>query len=184
MKHPDAAAHTSFSRPFRFRSFFVCFVVLLLAVFTLFQTGERVVKADKNGGQENLKIIRESDKSNIESSGNAATPLSAILNIDGTIKKGSVGSFDPKGFQMSYGPNGEPRFLPVDGANDQRPDGGCSDGWDGRFGLPGTNGPVYASAVDAAGNLYVGGDFTLVGTVVASRIAKWDGTRWSALGEG
>ena len=45
MKHPDAVAHTSFSRPFRFRSFFVCLVVLLLAVFTLFQTGERVVKA-------------------------------------------------------------------------------------------------------------------------------------------
>ena len=48
MKHPDAAAHTSFSRPFRFRSFFVCLVVLLLAVFTLFQTGERVAKADTN----------------------------------------------------------------------------------------------------------------------------------------
>ena len=155
-----------------------------MAVFTLFQTGERVVKADKNGGQENLQLVRESDKSNSESSGNAATPLSAILNIDGTIKKGSVGSFDPKGFQMSYAPNGEPRFLPVDGSNDQRPDGGCSDGWDDRFALPGTNSSVFASAVDAAGNLYVGGGFTVAGNVVANRIAKWNGTSWSALGTG
>ena len=45
MKHPNAAPHTLFSGQFRLRSFFVCFVALLLAVFTLSQTGERVVKA-------------------------------------------------------------------------------------------------------------------------------------------
>jgi len=32
--------------------------------------------------------------------------------------------------------------------------------------------------------LYVGGDFTLAGDVPASRIAKWDGNQWSALGSG
>ncbi len=110
MKKVYAAFHGTVVRRLHVRSFFGGIVVLFLAVFTLFQSGERVVKADKNGGQESLQIIRESDKTNIESSGNATTPLSAILNIDGTIKKGSIGSFDPKGFQMSYGPTGDLSF--------------------------------------------------------------------------
>jgi len=33
-------------------------------------------------------------------------------------------------------------------------------------------------------DLYVGGDFTMAGGVVANRIAKWDGSRWWALGDG
>ena len=181
MKHSNAAAHTSFSRHFRFRSFFVCFVVLLLAVFTLFQTSERVAKADRS--METVAYFTNSQPDR-ESQSNDATPLSAILNIDGTIRKGSIGSFDPKGFQMSYGPKGEPRFLPVDGANDQRPEGSCSDGWDDRFPIPGTNGVVSASVIDAGGNLYVGGGFTAAGNVFANQIAKWDGTSWSPLGTG
>jgi uncharacterized delta-60 repeat protein len=51
-------------------------------------------------------------------------------------------------------------------------------------GMPGTNGAVYAILADGGGNLYIGGDFTYVGTVAANRIAKWDGTAWSALGSG
>ena len=42
----------------------------------------------------------------------------------------------------------------------------------------------YALAVDGAGNLYAGGDFTTAGGVVANNIAKWDGTAWSPLGSG
>lgn len=38
-------------------------------------------------------------------------------------------------------------------------------------------------AVDG-GNLYVGGSFTNVGGVAACNIAKWDGSKWSALGTG
>ena len=38
--------------------------------------------------------------------------------------------------------------------------------------------------VDGSGNVYVGGDFTFVGTVPANNIAKWDGRAWSALGPG
>ncbi len=34
------------------------------------------------------------------------------------------------------------------------------------------------------GNLYVGGDFRFAGGVAANHVAKWDGTRWSALGQG
>ncbi len=51
-------------------------------------------------------------------------------------------------------------------------------------GIVGPNGTVYAMAVDGNGNLYVGGYFSMVGTVAASCIAKWDGTTWSALGLG
>jgi len=50
--------------------------------------------------------------------------------------------------------------------------------------LPGANGTVNAIAVDGSGNLYVGGTFDIVGTVVANSIAKWDGSAWSALGSG
>ena len=43
---------------------------------------------------------------------------------------------------------------------------------------------VYAAAMDNAGNLYVGGDFTVAGDVPANNIAKWNGSSWSALGSG
>ena len=51
-------------------------------------------------------------------------------------------------------------------------------------GIPGANSTVRAMVVDGSGNLYVGGDFPLIGTVVANRIAKWNGSAWSALGSG
>ena len=51
-------------------------------------------------------------------------------------------------------------------------------------GLPGANDAVRAIAVDTNGNVYVGGDFTFIGTVGANYIAKWDGSAWSALGSG
>jgi hypothetical protein len=50
--------------------------------------------------------------------------------------------------------------------------------------MMGANGAVRAAVVDAAGNLYVGGDFTIVGDAFANRVAKWDGSRWWALGSG
>jgi hypothetical protein len=56
--------------------------------------------------------------------------------------------------------------------------------WTGLGGLPGANGFVLASVVDGAGNLYIGGEFTEVGAVVATNIAKWNGSAWSALGSG
>lgn len=46
-------------------------------------------------------------------------------------------------------------------------------------------GGVYSLAFDQAGNLYAGGSFTLMGGVASTvRIAKWDGSAWSALGTG
>ena len=48
----------------------------------------------------------------------------------------------------------------------------------------GLNGTVFALATDASGNLYAGGAFTTAGGVTVNRIAKWDGSTWSALGSG
>jgi hypothetical protein len=51
-------------------------------------------------------------------------------------------------------------------------------------GVPGANGQVLAIVVDDSGNVCVGGGFTIIGTVLANHIAKWDGSAWSALGSG
>ena len=51
-------------------------------------------------------------------------------------------------------------------------------------GIPGANGVVWAMALDGNDNVYVGGTFSIIGTVAANNIAKWDGSAWSALGSG
>lgn len=51
-------------------------------------------------------------------------------------------------------------------------------------GFNGADGIVYATAVDSSGNLYIGGSFSAAGDVVASNIAEWNGSVWSALGSG
>jgi hypothetical protein len=50
--------------------------------------------------------------------------------------------------------------------------------------MPGTDGQVNAAVVDGSGNLYIGGQFTIAGGVIASNIANWNGSSWSALGSG
>jgi len=56
--------------------------------------------------------------------------------------------------------------------------------WISMGGFPGTDSAVRAAVVDGSGNLYIGGDFTAAGGVVANGIAKWDGSSWSDLGGG
>ena len=51
-------------------------------------------------------------------------------------------------------------------------------------GVTGASAVVWAAIIDGSGNLYIGGQFTLVGTVPANRVAKWNGSAWSALGTG
>jgi hypothetical protein len=46
-----------------------------------------------------------------------------------------------------------------------------------------SKGTVYALAVSGS-TLYVAGSFSYAGQVAANNIAKWDGTRWSAMGTG
>lgn len=53
------------------------------------------------------------------------------------------------------------------------------------LGTGATGGTPQTMAVDALGNLYVGGTFTGMGGVANTRnIAKWNGSAWSALGTG
>lgn len=56
--------------------------------------------------------------------------------------------------------------------------------WDPRFGFQGIgNGQPYAAVADGA-DLFVGGSFTTVSQLPANNIARWDGQRWHALGDG
>ena len=50
-------------------------------------------------------------------------------------------------------------------------------------GINGVGGTVNAIGIDASDNIYVGGIFTRLGdnTTVANRVAKWNGSAWSAL---
>lgn len=53
--------------------------------------------------------------------------------------------------------------------------------------LPGLNGPAYCAAVydDGSGlSLYVGGSFSVAGTVRAGNLARWDGLRWHPVIDG
>lgn len=64
---------------------------------------------------------------------------------------------------------------------------GCQPGWADRFNAGDLNGEVRTMVVwdDGSGPaLYVGGSFTLAGGALASRVAKWDGERWSKVGLG
>jgi hypothetical protein len=63
--------------------------------------------------------------------------------------------------------------------------------WDGTAwhaltsgGVAGTDNEVYNMAFDAAGNLYVVGQFANAGAGAAIGVAMWDGANWSALGAG
>jgi outer membrane protein assembly factor BamB len=54
--------------------------------------------------------------------------------------------------------------------------------WVSMGGILGTDGEVSAAISDAVGNLYIGGKFTMVADVLATNIAKWNGSTWSTLG--
>ena len=63
----------------------------------------------------------------------------------------------------------------------------CSPGWLPTFGGTGTSHPIDALAAYDDGDgpaLHAGGSFVTAGGELASRIAKWDGSRWTPLGQG
>jgi len=63
----------------------------------------------------------------------------------------------------------------------------CTPAWDLAFSNPGANEDVRTLAFwdDGTGRaLYAGGSFTSVGGIDANYIAKWDGQKWTSLGEG
>ena len=64
----------------------------------------------------------------------------------------------------------------------------CTPTWDGTIGQPGFSSGIgfdFVAHDDGSGAaLYLGGNFTTIGGTSAARIAKWDGSGWSALGGG
>ncbi len=115
-------------------------------------------------------------------------PLRRLLQADGSLNlnAGFSGSLDVAGWKMVATSQGAPRFVrsakggstaPAPAAGDEK--------WSGQFGSQGTNGTVYALAVQG-NDLYVGGYLTAAGGVPVNNIAKWSTATksWSALGSG
>ncbi len=103
-----------------------------------------------------------------------------ILDRTGVIKPNTKGSFNTKGYKMTYGKNKEPIFSKINS-----PQGTSSYEWASvGSGRNGTVGAVLSMAVDESGNIYVGGSIGLVSDIQANCIAKWNGTSWSALTSG
>lgn len=50
--------------------------------------------------------------------------------------------------------------------------------------IPALVGGVFALALDGQGRLYAGGSLTAAGGQPATNVARWDGTAWSAVGDG
>jgi hypothetical protein len=111
--------------------------------------------------------------------------LATVLSPDGRIMEGASGSYDPTGFRMEYGSDGEPLFV-EEGSSPLAPvlppAGQDLDGTWYPLGS-GVNDYVYAIAVSGS-DVYAGGDFTQAGGNPANHIARWDGSSWSALGSG
>jgi hypothetical protein len=152
------------------KSFKIILATFCLSVFlssTAFKSIERAeIKQNKTSPQwEKVKDYFNPKPNDKDFATNGA--LSEVLNEDGTVKKGAEGSFDPKGYNMTYGANGQPIFKPM-GAGDER--------WQPMPNSPvGVNGKINAMAFNADGWLYVAGSFTSAGGVAANNIAVWNG---------
>ena len=102
---------------------------------------------------------------------------------------------------LGDGMNGTVRALASDGVGNVYADGDFTTAggaganriarWDGTAWLPLGSGMgndmveiAWALAVDNAGDVYAGGDFTSAGGITVGRIATWDGTAWSCMGGG
>ncbi len=110
-----------------------------------------------------------------------------LLDADLTVDRHRSGTLSKGKFTMKPAADGSPLFSRSgDGDRSMRASRGiCNDGWDDRFaGGGGANDYIRAVTSDGAGNIYVGGDFTMIGGIAANHIAKWDGSNWSALGSG
>jgi hypothetical protein len=105
--------------------------------------------------------------------GGRTPSVGTILNPDGTLCPGAAGSFDARGYTLDAGTNGQLVLHPT------------AAGWNalGTGAANGVNDQVFALAISGS-NVYVGGNFTRAGGIVANGVARWDGTRWYSLGTG
>ena len=105
-----------------------------------------------------------------------AIPLERVVSPDGTLPKSLRGSVDPSGWTMTTDFAGTPRFLrdpssPAASSGNASITAGPDDCWESRFGGS-MNGQVTALVLDGAGNLFVGGFFTIAGGVPSNMVAK------------
>jgi hypothetical protein len=111
--------------------------------------------------------------------------LATVLSPGGRIMEGVSGSFDPTGFRMTYGPEGEPLFVEEGSIQLEAVpfhEGQDDEGTWYPLGS-GVNDWVYAIAVSGS-DVYAGGWFTQAGGSPANYIARWDGSSWNPLGGG
>ena len=88
-------------------------------------------------------------------------------------------------FVMMFGAMATPALAVAQGRTGREAPSGHEDiGWTSGFHAPGMNNTVQALATGPDGSLYAGGVFTLAGGTGVNYIARWDGSRWHALGSG
>ena len=56
--------------------------------------------------------------------------------------------------------------------------------WDDAFSAIGVDGEIHDAIQSEDGQLYIAGDFRRVGGLLVNGVARWDGVRWHALGQG
>jgi len=117
----------------------------------------------------------------------SAPGLDSFLNETGhlILPPGYSGSLNPAGFRLVSAEGEALRFAPVMPKGGGSPDDDGS--WTGFGGIRnGCNGTVLAVAVGGAGEVYVGGEFTLCGDTPANRVARFNTTTqtWAPLGSG
>ncbi len=113
--------------------------------------------------------------------------LSTVLTPDGRIMEGASGSFDPDGFCMTYGSDGEPLFVAEASLSGEPvPFSGGQYGAGTWYPLgSGVVNSVVVQAIAVSGSdVYVGGDFAQAGGSPFNGIARWDGSSWYPLGSG
>ena len=100
-----------------------------------------------------------------------------VVDADGTRLPASMVVAGPR--QLEIRINDQDARYPI------RIDPTYSDAdWVSMSEVPGANDSIEAMVTDGVGNVYVGGYFTAIADTAASRVAKWDGNNWSALGAG
>ncbi|MDD2656076.1 MAG: fibronectin type III domain-containing protein [Patescibacteria group bacterium] len=137
------------------------------------------IKMDTNGnlyvgglftfaGVSSVSYIAKWDGSNWSTLGSGVNGYVYAMILDNNNNLYVGGAF------TTAGGNTANRIAMWDGTNWNNIGDGAENGLDN---------DVNAVSLGANGNLYVGGTFLHAGSIVANRIAMWDGTNWNSIGE-
>ena len=118
------------------------------------------------------------------SQNSAGEGLGSVLNSDGSIKSGQNGSFSVSGYKMKLDEAGKPYFT-----NNTRIGSPTSainwSNFSNGIGIEGSQISIQINAILVNGSdIYVGGQFESIGSLICKNVAKWDGSSWSRLGSG